>query len=191
MWSCVCRPCNGLLTAKQASLKLKTRQKLLLGYLPLAFALAQATIWRDGVKSRIRFPLTPTNFRSVSTWPTLPACWYHAKRNFSGKYVHRNGERISCFTLTPIWMSHISLMSAKKLSAWNRKVGGFPTRGIFTKPFTNFFRSLFEYWRLITKVNRPCMLTLYRLGTPLIRINTAINFVNTAPGNYSHHSIFS
>ncbi len=53
-----------------------------------------------GVKSRICFPLTPTNFRSVSTWPTLPACWYHAKQNISGKYVHRNGERICCFTLT-------------------------------------------------------------------------------------------
>jgi hypothetical protein len=61
--------------------------------------LLSQTILRGGVKSRIRFPLTPTNFRSVSAWPTLPACWYHAKRNISGKYIHGNGECIHCFTL--------------------------------------------------------------------------------------------
>ncbi len=57
--------------------------------------------FRGGVKSRIHFPLTPTNFHSVSAWPTLHACWYHAKWNISRKYIHGNGERIHCFTLTP------------------------------------------------------------------------------------------
>jgi hypothetical protein len=36
------------------------------------------------------------NILSVST--TLPACWYHAKRKISGKYVHGNKNYSRCFT---------------------------------------------------------------------------------------------
>jgi hypothetical protein len=38
------------------------------------------------------------NVNILSISATLPACWYHAKRKISGKYVHGNYSR--CFTRT-------------------------------------------------------------------------------------------
>ncbi len=97
-----------------------------------------------GVKSRIRFPLMPTNFHSVSAWPTLPACWYLTKPNISGKYVHGNGEHIHCFTLT-LETCHNSCIAFKIFSSRHERDWNFSLHHSVKLSVSGIEKN-FQYW---------------------------------------------
>jgi hypothetical protein len=55
-------------------------------------------------------------------------------------------------------------MSTKKaISEACAEHGWVPDQGVFRKPFSNFLRSIFEYWRLIVKVDRPLYVNLVQV----------------------------